>query len=115
MPAAQIATHEVDIATNVLGVDMPDGLPYLSSAAIIHAVESVTCALWQIQTYIYPFFDVGGGWGVHYALQGCARLAVVFGINNRGSGCFRQILLWLGVPLWLILGLDDSPAKSPKN
>ena len=27
VPAAQIATHELDISTNVLGVDMPDGLP----------------------------------------------------------------------------------------
>jgi len=40
----------------------------------------VTCALWQIQSYIYPFFNVGGGWGVHYDSTGLARLAVVFGI-----------------------------------
>jgi polyferredoxin len=80
IPATQLATHELDIATNVLGVDMPDGLPAPFLACYYPCGRAVTCALWQIQTYIYPFFDVGGGWGVHYLSDGIARLAVVFGI-----------------------------------
>jgi polyferredoxin len=80
VPAAQLATHELDIATNVLGVDMPDGLPAPFFGCYYPCGRGVTCALWQIQTYIYPFFEVGGGWGVHYLSDGLLRLAVVFGI-----------------------------------
>ncbi len=79
IPAAQISTHEIDIQTNVLGVDMPDGLPAPFFGCYYPCGRTVTCALWQIQTYVYPFFDVGGGWGVHYASEGLLRLAVVFG------------------------------------
>ena len=80
IPAAQIATHELDISTNVLGVDMPDGLPAPFFGCYYPCGRIATCALWQIQTYIYPFFDVGGGWGVHYLSDGLLRLAVVMGI-----------------------------------
>ena len=80
VPAAQLSTHELDIATNVLGVDMPDGLPAPFFGCYYPCGRGVTCALWQIQTYIYPFFEVGGGWGVHYLSDGLLRLAVVFGI-----------------------------------
>jgi len=80
VPAAQIAPHEVLIGTNVFGVSMPDGLPAPFFGCYYPCGKTVTCALWQIQTYIYPFFNVGGGWGVHYDSSGLLRLAVVFGI-----------------------------------
>lgn len=80
VPAAQIAPHEVLIGTSVLGVSMPDGIPVPFFACYYPCGKTVTCALWQIQAYIYPFFDAGGGWGVHYDSAGIARLAVVFGI-----------------------------------
>lgn len=80
VPAAQIAPHEIPIGTTVLGVGMPDGLPAPFFGCFYPCGRTVTCALWEIQTYIYPFFDVGGGWGVHYDSAGLARLAVVFSI-----------------------------------
>jgi ferredoxin-type protein NapH len=80
VPAAQIAPHELDIETSVLGVGMPDGIPAPFFGCFYPCGRITTCALWQIQAYIYPFFDVGGGWGVHYDSAGLARLAVVFGI-----------------------------------
>jgi ferredoxin-type protein NapH len=80
VPASQIAPHEIPIGINVFGVGMPDGLPAPFFGCFYPCGRTVTCALWQIQTYIYPFFNVGGGWGVHYDSTGLARLAVVFGI-----------------------------------
>jgi ferredoxin-type protein NapH len=79
-PAAQIAPHEIPIGTNVFGVGMPDGLPAPFFGCYYPCGRTVTCALWQIQTYIYPFFNVGGGWGVQYDYTGLARLAIVFGV-----------------------------------
>jgi len=80
VPAAQISPHEELIGVNVLGVSMPDGLPAPFFACYYPCGRTVTCALWQIQSYIYPFFNVGGGWGVHYTSSGVERLAIVFGI-----------------------------------
>ena len=80
VPAAEIAPHESLITTNAFGVSMPDGLPMPFMACYYPCGKTVTCALWQIQTYIYPFFNVGGGWGVHYTSTGIERLAVVFGV-----------------------------------
>jgi ferredoxin-type protein NapH len=79
-PAAQIAPHEIPIGTSIFGVGMPDGLPAPFFGCYYPCGRTVTCALWQIQTYIYPFFDVGGGWGVQYDSTGLARLAIVFGV-----------------------------------
>ncbi len=79
IPAVQLAPHELLAGTNLLGFPMPDGLTVPTFGCWYPCGRSVTCALWQIQAYIYPFWDAGGGWGVHYDTSGLARLAVVFG------------------------------------
>jgi ferredoxin-type protein NapH len=80
VPAAQIAPHEILVGINLFGVSMPDGLPIPVFGCYYPCGKTVTCALWQIQTYIYPFWDAGRGWGVNYDSSGLARLAVVFGV-----------------------------------
>ena len=80
VPAGEISPHSNLIITNVFGVSMPDGLPAPFFRCYYPCGGTVTCALWQIQAYIYPFFSVGGGWGVHYDSTGIERLAIVFGI-----------------------------------
>jgi len=79
VPAEQIAPHEVLIGTNVLGVSMPDGLPVPFFGCYYPCGRTTTCALWELQTYIYPFWDAGRGWGVDYVSSGVMRLGVVFG------------------------------------
>jgi ferredoxin-type protein NapH len=80
VPATQLSPHEILIGTSVLGVSMPDGLPAPFFGCYYPCGKTVTCALWQIQTYLYPFFDAGRGWGVNYDSSGIARLVVVFGV-----------------------------------
>ncbi len=115
VPAAQIAPHELDISTNVLGVDMPDGLPAPFFGCYYPCGRSVTCALWQIQAYIYPFFDVGGGWGVHYSSEGLLRLGVVFGIIIIAAVLLGRFFCGWVCPFGLYLRFDDSTTKSPKS
>ncbi len=79
VPAEQISPHEYLIATDVLGVSMPDGFPVPLFGCYYPCGKTVTCALWELQTYIYPFWDTGHGWGVDYVSSGIMRLAVVFG------------------------------------
>jgi ferredoxin-type protein NapH len=78
-PAEQISPHEVLVGNNAFGVAMPDGLPVPTFGCYYPCGRTVTCALWQIQAYIYPFWNAGRGWGVNYDSTGIARLAIVFG------------------------------------
>jgi polyferredoxin len=40
----------------------------------------VTCAIWDLQVYIYPFLTTSRGWGTDYNTSGVVRLAIVFGM-----------------------------------
>lgn len=79
-PASKIPVHEYLVATNVLGVEMPDGFPVPFLGCYYPCGKTVTCALWEIQTYIYPFWSTDRGWGVDYNSNGLIRLGIVFGV-----------------------------------
>ncbi|MCW4033827.1 MAG: 4Fe-4S binding protein [Candidatus Bathyarchaeota archaeon] len=78
-PANQLPVHEFLVLTDVGGVSMPDGFPVPFFGCYYPCGKTVTCALWEIQTYIYPFWDSSHGWGVDYNASGVVRLGVVFG------------------------------------
>ncbi|UCC58712.1 MAG: 4Fe-4S binding protein [Candidatus Bathyarchaeum sp.] len=78
-PASKVPVHELLVGTNVLGVEMPDGFPVPFFGCYYPCGKTVTCALWEIQTYFYPFWQTERGWGVDYNSSGLVRLAVVFG------------------------------------
>jgi ferredoxin-type protein NapH len=59
---------------------MPDGLPVPTYGGYYPRGKTVTCILWEMQAYIYPFWDAGHGWGVDYNAAGIVRLVVLFGL-----------------------------------
>ncbi len=79
IPAEQIAPHEFIVGATSLS-PLPDGLTLPLFACYYPCGRIVTCPLWQIQTYIYPFWNAGRGWGVDYGLSGLERLAIIVGI-----------------------------------
>ncbi|PVX24948.1 MAG: hypothetical protein CW691_06020 [Candidatus Bathyarchaeum sp.] len=79
-PASKIPVHEFLVGTNVAGVEMQDGFPVPFFGCYYPCGRTVTCALWEIQTYIYPFWEGARGWGVDYNSSGLVRLAVVFAV-----------------------------------
>ncbi len=114
VPAEQIAPHEVLIANSALGVGMPDGLPVPFFACYYPCGKTVTCALWELQTYIYPFFDAGGGWGVHYDASGLARLAIVFGSIIIGAVLLGRAFCGWVCPFGLYVDLMTRLRKAVK-
>jgi len=78
-PVRQVVVHELLIGTNVFGVAMPEGLAVPFLACYYPCGRTVTCALWEMQTYIYPFLDGSHGWGVYYNTSGAVRLAIIIG------------------------------------
>jgi ferredoxin len=78
-PVRQVAVHELLVGTNIFGVSMPEGFAMPFLACYYPCGRTVTCALWELQTYIYPFLESSHGWGVYYNTSGIARLAVIIG------------------------------------
>jgi ferredoxin-type protein NapH len=68
------------IGTDFLANQLPDGLPIPVLACYFPNGRTVTCAIWQIQAYIFPFWDVGRGYDVFYSTIGLEKLAVVLGL-----------------------------------
>ena len=67
------------IGTDFLGTQFPDGISMPILACYYPNGRTVTCPVWQLQAYIFPFWDVGRGYEVFYSTTGIERLAVVVG------------------------------------
>jgi ferredoxin-type protein NapH len=61
------------------GNQFPDGLSVPILACYYPNGRTVTCALWQIQAYIFPFWNYPRGYNVFYSNTGLEMLVVVFG------------------------------------
>ena len=68
------------VGIEFLGNQLPDGFPIPILACYFPNGRTVTCAIWQIQAYIFPFWDVGRGYNVFYSTTGLEKLVVVFGL-----------------------------------
>lgn len=68
------------IGSDILGNQLPDGLPVPVLACYIPNGRTVTCAIWEIQAYIFPFWEPGIGYDAFYATSGLEKLAIVFGL-----------------------------------
>jgi hypothetical protein len=78
IPNSEIAQHEYLVGTDLVNGPLPDGLPIPAFACYYACGRTVICPLWQIQTYIYPFWNTGHGWAVNYDTSGLVRIALVF-------------------------------------
>jgi ferredoxin-type protein NapH len=66
------------IGADILGNQFPDGITAPILACYIPNGRTVTCAIWQIQSYIFPFWNYSRGYDVFYALTGLEMLVIVF-------------------------------------
>ena len=66
------------IGKDLLGTQFPDGITVPILACYIPNGRTVTCAIWQIQSYIFPFWDYSRGYDVFYSLSGLEMLLIVF-------------------------------------
>jgi len=64
---------------NFLGNQFPDGLSIPILACYYPNGRTVTCSIWQIQAYIFPFWNYPRGYEVVYSTSGLEKLAIVFG------------------------------------
>ncbi|MCW4005555.1 MAG: 4Fe-4S binding protein [Candidatus Bathyarchaeota archaeon] len=84
------------VGIELLGNQFPDGLSVPVLACYYPNGRTVTCALWQIQAYIFPFWDYPRGYQVFYSTPGIEKLAIVFGLVITASVVLgRSFCGWL--------------------
>jgi ferredoxin len=68
------------VGANLFGTQFPDGLSVPILACYYPSGRTVTCPIWQIQAYIFPFWNYPRGYEVFYSTSGLEKLAIVFGL-----------------------------------
>lgn len=69
------------LGTNILGANtFPDGLSVPFYACFYPDGRTMTCAIWQIQSYIYPYWTSDVATGGIYILDGLTRLGLTMGL-----------------------------------
>jgi polyferredoxin len=68
------------VGSELFGNQFPDGFSVPVLACYYPNGRTVTCPIWQIQAYIFPFWEAGIGYDVFYSTSGLEKLTIVFGL-----------------------------------
>ena len=68
------------LGSNLLGNQFPDGLSVPVLACYYPNGRTVTCPLWQLQAYIFPFWNYPRGYDVLYSTSGLEKIGIVIGL-----------------------------------
>jgi ferredoxin-type protein NapH len=64
----------------ILGTQFPDGISIPVLACYYPNGRTVTCPLWQLQAYVFPFWNYSRGYQVNYSLPGLEMIAITLGM-----------------------------------
>ena len=64
----------------ILGTQFPDGISIPVLACYYPNGRTVTCPIWQLQAYVFPFWDYSRGYQVNYSLPGLEMIAITLGM-----------------------------------
>lgn len=67
------------IGSELLGNQFPDGLSVPILACYYPNGRTVTCPIWQLQAYIFPFWNHARGYEVYYSNSGLEMIGIVLG------------------------------------
>jgi ferredoxin-type protein NapH len=73
------------IAKNFLGNQFPDGISLPILACYYPNGRTVTCPIWQLQAYIFPFWNFPIGYQVNYSTSGLEKIGIVLGMVVAAS------------------------------
>jgi ferredoxin-type protein NapH len=73
------------LGSNFLGYQFPDGISVPILACYYPNGRTVTCAIWQLQAYIFPFWNHPVGYNVLYSTSGLEKIGIVIGMLVVGA------------------------------
>jgi len=69
------------VGAGFLGNQFPDGISLPILACYYPNGRTVTCAIWQLQAYIFPFWNYPRGYNVNYSTSGLEKIGIVMGLT----------------------------------
>ena len=94
------------------GSQFPDGLSIPILACYYPNGRTVTCPIWQIQAYIFPFWNIGRGYDVFYSTIGLEKLAIVIGLTIGMSIVLGRFFCGWLCPFGLYMDLITRARKA---
>jgi ferredoxin len=79
------APRSLLVGSNFLGNQFPDGFSVPILACYYPSGRTVTCPLWQLQAYIFPFWNFPRGYEVLYSTSGLEKIGIVIGLVALAS------------------------------
>jgi YVTN family beta-propeller protein len=68
------------LGAKFLGNRFPDGFSVPVLACYYSNGRTVTCALWQLQAYIFPYWNYSNGYNAIYSTSGLEKIGIVVGL-----------------------------------
>ena len=103
------------IGANVLGNQFPDGISLPILACYYPNGRTVTCAIWQLQAYVFPFWNANvRGYEVYYTTTGLEKIAIVIGMLVVASVILGRLFCGWLCPFGLYQDLLTRIRKSAK-
>ncbi len=68
------------IGSTFLKNQFPDGFSVPALACYYSNGRTVTCALWQLQAYIFPYWNYSNGYNAIYSTSGLEKIGIVVGL-----------------------------------
>lgn len=75
-----VSPRSLLVGSNFLGNQFPDGISIPVLACYYPNGRTVTCPIWQLQAYIFPFWNGVRGYEVFYSTTGLEKIGIVIGL-----------------------------------
>jgi len=85
-----ISPRSLLVGVDFFGTQFPDGLTVPFMACYYSNGRTVTCGLWQLQAYIFPYWNYSNGYDAIYSLVGLEKVVMVVALLISASVVFGK-------------------------
>ena len=100
------------LGANLLGNQFPDGISIPVLACYYPNGRTVTCPIWQLQAYVFPFWNLARGYQVTYSTSGLEKLGIVIVLVAAAAAILGRFFCGWLCPLGLYQDLLSRVRKT---
>jgi len=103
------------VGSELFGTQFPDGFSVPILACYYASGRTVTCPIWQLQAYVFPFWNFVRGYDVFYSTPGLQMIAVVLGLTVIMSIVLGRFFCGWICPFGLYMDLISRIRKATRK
>ncbi len=100
------------VGSTFLKNQFPDGFSVPVLACYYSNGRTVTCALWQLQAYIFPYWNYSNGYNAIYSTSGLEKIGIVIRLTGYRVHNFGKVFLRLDMPFWALYGCVNPNSQN---